>query len=249
MERQNRFDYYKPLTISMVIVGAGLILASLIFLARIGFNGKYGELEKEDADVPTTHSRKNLPIEASTQENADAEAKQKRSDEHSLPDKKEEEIKNVPLSASLDEPDPNAVKEKELTEVEIIKEKIQALEVQLKEYRQEMEDLASQFNEIGELNATNRARINELKSLLDSGVKLKIEDRRAINNEIQSNAREMKERYEFRHQVIQPEMNDLELKAKECFDELDSLQEKLDVLQGSSGSSSRARLIWSNGGQ
>jgi hypothetical protein len=78
MKRQNRFDYYRPLTISMAVVGVGLILASLILLARIGFNDKYGESEKEDADISTIRSPENLPVEASAQGNADAEAKQKR---------------------------------------------------------------------------------------------------------------------------------------------------------------------------
>ena len=53
MKRQNRFDFYRPLVISMFIVGAGLILASLILLARMGFNGKFDEMKKRGG--PRSH--------------------------------------------------------------------------------------------------------------------------------------------------------------------------------------------------
>ena len=76
MERQNRFDYYKPLTITMFIVGVGLILASLI-LPRIVSNDKYDEIKKEADLVHTTPRPENPTIETATTENADAEAKQK----------------------------------------------------------------------------------------------------------------------------------------------------------------------------
>jgi hypothetical protein len=76
MKRQNRFDYYKPLTITMFSVGVGLILASLI-LPRIVSNDKSDEIKKEADLVHTTPRPENPTIETATTENADAEAKQK----------------------------------------------------------------------------------------------------------------------------------------------------------------------------
>ena len=77
MKRQNRFDYYKPLTITMFIVGVGLILASLILLSRIGFNDKSDEIKKKEGHVHTPPSPENPTVETAATENADAEAKQK----------------------------------------------------------------------------------------------------------------------------------------------------------------------------
>ena len=77
MKRQNRFDYYRPLTISMFIVGVGLILASLILLSRIGFNGKSDEIKKQDGHVHTLHSPEHPNVEAAAKERAEAKAKQK----------------------------------------------------------------------------------------------------------------------------------------------------------------------------
>ena len=77
MERQNRFDYYKPLTISMVIVGAGLILASLILLPRTISNDKSDEIKKEEGHVHTPHNPEHPNVETSAKERAGAESKQK----------------------------------------------------------------------------------------------------------------------------------------------------------------------------
>ena len=77
MKRQNRFDYYKPLTISMFVVGVGLILGSLILLSRMGSNGKSDEMKKEADHVHTPHSPEHPTLETAAKENTDIVAKQK----------------------------------------------------------------------------------------------------------------------------------------------------------------------------
>jgi hypothetical protein len=63
MKPQRNFDAYQFLIITMVVVGVGFFLASVV-LSRILFSEKDGEMEKEPRQVVIPRSPSRLPVEA-----------------------------------------------------------------------------------------------------------------------------------------------------------------------------------------